>query len=346
MENNKVVDINEIIEGSQPIQNGELEGMNKNDESVTISTNGEDLVNVFNDSIAGYNNINKMADDTENMRKEIYGEINAYSMGLTGKPMSYNKVLNIRDSIKAANKDIASFTNTEIDLLFRGHGVVFNISPDKLVDGVNPEDLKRIFLEVIHTTIETDQIFEQANQERMKINKDFVERCDEILASVDMTEQLNKLVERMASTEDEAEKAKLQEVYMGMYSSISLDLVLSKLDNKPLNIIKKECKKEFDNIEKKARKIIVNDKQNYFLDIKNLRSALYKLYPGMDESVDVLLYIIYKKISKRKSVPVYLVNFLNYFVLSVTKLSNTAFNKDMNIIEYRNKILNILEKLK
>lgn len=321
-------------------------GNNINNDTIIEGNKETDLFSVFNSSVADYNKINKLAGNTKKYRDEIYDQINLYAISLTGKEMKHNKVIEIRNIVNSMNKKIEDITDAEIDLIFAGSQIIFNIDQEKMKEGITDKDLKRVFLETIISTNETDIVFNQAEEELKKINKKFVEDCDNILASVDMTQELSIIAEKLKEETDPEEKKRLEEVYLGMYNSLSLDLVINKINNKPISIIKKECNKQYDIIEKKARKIIINDKSSYFLDIKNLKSSLIVLYPNKEQEIKILLFIIYKQITKRKEVPVNLVNFINYFVLAITKLTNKAFNKNEKMIEYKNKLGSILDKLK
>lgn len=331
---------------TQPLQDGDLEtGINVDNTSVTEGVDRpSDMMSSFNSAMAQYDEINKMVNAGQEIYKAVYAEINNYAVAITGKKLKLEQINKIKTLVGA--RDVNILSASEINNVFRGANVTLkDLDKTKLQEGVTVIDVLKAFLGAIMDTQETDTIFENAMMEKKNIVDAAMHQMDELLGSIDMAEQLSVASEQYDAETDPEKKKLLKEQYMGIYSSLSLDLVMSKLRNKPLNIIKKDCKREYPKLEKKARKTIIEDKVNSFLDIKNLRQALVKLFPDKADEVQLLLYIIYKKLTKRKEVPTYLCSFLNYFVLYVSKLHNKAFQNEPAIIEYKNKIESVLEKL-
>ena len=168
-----------------------------------------------------------------------------------------------------------------------------------------------------------------------------------LLTNIDLMKQLSTIQEQMENATTEKEKQELNEIYQGIYSLINIGMFISKINLKPINILRKEVKKNYDNVYKKARKTLGQDKNNNYLDIKYLNAALDKAYPDLKEENKMFLYVIYKKINKmRTKENPNLVVFINYFVLTVSKLINKAFENDENYNVMRNKIREAIETFK
>lgn len=320
----------------------------EDDESKTVveGNKSADLLSIFGQTSNDYNYVNKMFGAVSEQRQKIYAEINIYSKLLTGKEISYKQIMTVKDSAYSIGKDVGKYTDTEIQLIFKSAGIIINPDKENIKEGISVEMISRVFLEAILSTNETDQLFAVAEAKRKEITQQTMDELDNILGSIDMAKQLGDLAEKIDKETDPDVKKILNDQYMGLYNIISLDLIMQKIQNKPLKIIKRDCNKEYDIVEKKARKIIVNDKKNYFLDIKYLRNTMESIFPDLKDEIKVFLYIIYKQITKRKEVPAQLVSFINFFILNIGKMTSKSYESDKNMIEHKDKIRVMLEKLK
>jgi hypothetical protein len=319
--------------------------LNQEDETITEGIKEGDLISVFSSTMQEFNKINALTQASSEIYSKVYFQINQFAEALTGSKIKKEQI----DSVKNQCVEIKDYHSVPIETInnvFNVAGIKIKpIKKEDLQEGVTQEEIVKAFFASILDTRETDIIFNNMMAEKSNILKEFNHQMDELMGSVDLSQELQKISEQMEAEEDPEKKKELHERYVGIYSSLSLDLVMAKIRNKPLSILKKDCKKEFDKLEKKTRKIMVNDKVNSFLDIKFLYRVMCDLFPDNKEESKLLLYIIYKKISKRKEVPSYLATFLNYFILNISKMRQKAFENEQPIIDYKNKIIETLNKL-
>ena len=250
--------------------------------------------------------------------------INIYSQTLTGSKLDGETRVKITNAITSKGKAVCDLTEIEIDAIFSLAGVTFKDMASRLKADVNPTDVKREFLDVLYQTSGFSDMIDKYKSELQKNAAQTQNEIDELLSSLDVLGELKNLQDQIAQEKDPEQKKLLQNTYAGLYSAIYLGFIKDKLDNKPFKIISKECEKEYDKVFKKARKIMDNSDEQ-FLDIKNLRQHLTLLFPTYELEVKILVFLICKKICKRKELSPDLVSFINYFVLNVTKLVSKMF---------------------
>lgn len=270
--------------------------------------------------------------------------INIYSEALTGAKLDTETRKRIIDGIISKGKAVSELSEIEIDSIYAMAGISFKDMSSKLKEDVNPTDVKREFLDVLYQTNGFSITMDKYKEELQKNAANTQNEIDELLSSLDVLGELENLQKQIAEEKDPEQKKLLQNTYAGLYSAVYLGFIKDKLENKPFKVILKECEKEYDRIFKKARKIMDNSKEQ-FLDIKNLRQHLTLLFPLYEVEVKVLVFLICKKICKRKEISTDLVAFINYFILNVTKLISKMFT-DKEKTDTMNNIEDILKFIK
>lgn len=337
--------VNELMQGIQlEAQEKPLESKINKDNNVAVEGFGgvkgkaNDIMSVFGRTIK---QVRQMG-DIVNFAKASLDQINELSIQVLGVKLNREQLNELRDAI--GDTDIENATEEQLDDIVQstGHKFVLNTK-----EGVSIVEAKKIYLLSIVDFAEGYESYDESRAEYEKINEDLMSQMEGLLTNIDLMKQLSTIQEQMENATTEKEKQELNEIYQGIYSLINIGMFISKINLKPINILRKEVKKNYDNVYKKARKTLGQDKNNNYLDIKYLNVALDKAYPDLKEENKMFLYVIYKKINKmRTKENPNLVVFINYFVLTVSKLINKAFENDENYNVMRNKIREAIETFK
>lgn len=246
------------------------------------------------------------------------------------------------NTFKLFNKEVETLNKNQIENLFNILGYSIDDVKDK--DENEIFEFKKNLVELVISTEEGMRSFDEMSKETDNITETFKAEMDKILASLNMTEQLENLTKAINEEKDENKKKELYLIYTGIYSSLSLDNIIRAIDNKGYNQLVKESKKKYDKVYKDALKILQDDLYNVYNGIKGLDNVMYKLFPENKEAVRVLLYTIYRQIIKNtevkiidnkadqiktnKTVKKQIATFINYFVLNVIKLTKESFKKE------------------
>lgn len=302
----------------------ELESeLNMEENAVEYGTPRQAYVDIFSESLKDLKNINEIKMYGDSFKNQL----NALTSGTFGKPMSDEEVDAIYEKFAKAGKgSFDELTKEEVDSILEGFEL--NTSELKVQDETQVYEFKRALISLICSTKESNVILERAEKEFTKIRENFNAEMDDLLQNIDLTEKIGEIAEQIEKEEDPVRKAELQDLYTGMYASISLDLITNKVNTKGINIIKKEAKKGFKKAQEKAMKQLDNDTNNLYLHPGRLEQSLLFLFPAHEEGVRVLLYLIYKRITKRRDIDSITRNFVNYFILNVNKMLKPEFNKE------------------
>ena len=235
------------------------------------------------------------------------------------------------NTFKLFNKEVETLNKNQIENLFNILGYSIDDVKDK--DENEIFEFKKNLVELVISTEEGMRSFDEMSKETDNITETFKAEMDKILASLNMTEQLENLTKAINEEKDENKKKELYLIYTGIYSSLSLDNIIRAIDTKGYNQLLKD-----------ALKILQDDLYNVYNGIKGLDNVMYKLFPENKEAVRVLLYTIYRQIIKNtevkiidnkadqiktnKTVKKQIATFINYFVLNVIKLTKESFKKE------------------
>ena len=234
---------------------------------------------------------------------------------------------------------VEELTDAEVDELMKP--VPIAIDRLDIKDDKDLSEFKRAYLLLITSTQESIQTFDRAEKEILKNQAKFNQDIDEIISSLDMTDQLTELAKQIEETEDKKEKKRLQDLYSGMYSSIYLNNIVDKINNKGITIIRKECRKNLKKVRAKAERILNNDPMHYYMNPNKMLESMYDLYPDHKNTLDIIGYVIYRQIEKQKQhIEDITSTFINYFLLNLYKLSKPEFKKEDSIFfkELKNQI--------
>lgn len=288
----------------------------------SISTSISKIGDIFGTTIKDI----RQSKQLETYDNQMNSLINLYSEALVGKKLDSDIKNKLVDGINAKGKAIADLSEIEVDAIYSLAGIAFKNMNSKLKENVNPTDVKREFLDVLYQTHGFNSTMDKYKEELQKNASNTQNEIDELLSSLDVLGELDNLQKQISEEKDPEQKKILQNTYTGLYSAVYLGFIKEKLDNKPFKIIIRDCNKEYDKVFKKARWIMDVSKEQ-FLDIRNLRQHLTLMFPSYETEVKVLVYLICKKLNKRKVVSLDLVSFVNYFVLNVSKLISKMFTE-------------------
>lgn len=308
------IDYSYIREESAPESNQSIQE--------SISTSVSKIGDIFGTTIKDI----RQSKQLEAYDNQMNNLINIYSDALIGKKIDMEIKNKLVDGINAKGKAVADLSEIEVEAIFSLAGIVFKDMKSKIKEDINPCDVKREFLDVLYQTHGFNNTMDKYKAELQKNAANTQSEIDDLLSSLDVLSELDNLQKQIAEEKDPEQKKLLQNTYTGLYSAIYLGFIKEKLDNKPYRIIIKECNKEYETVFKKARKLMDNSKEG-FLDIRNLRQHLTLMFPMYETEVKVLVYLICKKICKRKVIALDLVSFINYFVLNVSKLISKMFTE-------------------
>ena len=245
------------------------------------------------------------------------------------------------------DKNPAVMTEEEINELITKAGLHFKENI-QLNEGYNLIDAKRMFLDSLKIYDEQYKEIDKAEKEFNNIHDELINSFDELLSNVDLLKELEAVQKQIDECTNEKEKIELQGIYRGIYSIININRYFDKLNLKPVKILKKEARKDFDHISKKALLALKNDKENTYLgEIVYVQSVLDRIFPDLKEANKIFVYVLNKKILKNKtkkdpSFP----SFLNYLILTLRKLDSEVFKDDSKYTEMKNNIREAVEIFK
>lgn len=262
-----------------------------------------------------------------------------------GEQLSKDIYEQVLDAYSAKGIPVEKLTDDEVDELMRP--VPIDLEKLDVKDNKDLTEFKRAYLLLITSTQESIQTFDRAEKEILKNQAKFNQDIDDIVASLDMTDELTELGKKIQETTDKKEKERLSSLYAGMYSSIYLNNIIDRINNKGIKMIRKETKKNLSKVRAKAEKILTNDKMHYYMNPKKMLESMYDLYPDHKETLDIIAYVIYRQIEKQKqNIQDVTSTFVNYFLLNLYKLSKPEFNREESLFykELKNQI-DIIENM-
>lgn len=291
---------------------------------VKLGTNRGDYVDIFTEQI----DVTKNTAQLKAINDTSIQQLNQLTSTCAhGKVLSDEEIAKIYTNFKALNKGEYDLVLGELDALFNSVGLELDLALLK-ADAEAEIVYKQSLLILIVQTYEMNKLLEDSQKQMAAITEQFNKDIDEILSESNLTDRLVELEKEIKGCEDPKRKKKLQDVYMGMYAAVDLRLIMSKIQNKGLDTIKKECKKNYKKAEEKARKILKNDKYNVFMNPTYLEKTLLTVFPENKDEIQLILYVIYKKINKRNTLDKVTATFVNYFILSVNKLVIDGFDRE------------------
>ena len=150
------------------------------------------------------------------------------------------------NTFKLFNKEVETLNKNQIENLFNILGYSIDDVKDK--DENEIFEFKKNLVELVISTEEGMRSFDEMSKETDNITETFKAEMDKILASLNMTEQLENLTKAINEEKDENKKKELYLIYTGIYSSLSLDNIIRAIDNKGYNQLLKESKKKYDKV--------------------------------------------------------------------------------------------------
>lgn len=317
-----------IGEGNQPVEKG--------------NSVKESFRDIFTDSFEQMKELAGIKHYKDNFQTQLRVLSKAANGGEQLSKDIYEQVL---DAYSAKGIPVEKLTDDEVDELMRP--VPIDLEKLDVKDNKDLTEFKRAYLLLITSTQESIQTFDRAEKEILKNQAKFNQDIDDIVASLDMTDELTELGKKIQETTDKKEKERLSNLYAGMYSSIYLNNIIDRINNKGIKMIRKETKKNLSKIRAKAEKILTNDKMHYYMNPKKMLESMYDLYPDHKETLDIIAYVIYRQIEKQKqNIQDVTSTFVNYFLLNLYKLSKPEFNREESLFykELKNQI-DIIENM-
>ena len=336
--NNSIKEVKEKI-------NNENESIKTEEHDIDVVDNKEQsYIDVFTDSIECMSKLNSIKSYGDSFHSQL-SELTK-NVGIDGKPIEDELVNEIYNQFKLLNKKEEELTDDDVELLLSK----FEINEDILKDSVTNYDIKeykRSILSFILNTCGVDEISKNASKEMENLTAQFKDEMDNLLSELNLNQRLTDLSKAIKEETDETKKKKLQETFNGIYASMSLDIITKKIQNKGIVQLRKECKKNYSKAKEKAFKIMKNDKKNMFLNPTLIEETLKTIYPDQKESdIQLLLYLIFKKINKRNTVDRTTSTFINYFLLTLNKLTTDSFKDQKEDNDLYKSINKFLESIK
>lgn len=308
-------------------------------EDVSIDGRMNDIMSVFGDTRKQIRDMNIIRNSGGLMISQI-NEMAVYMLGII-QPLTRKDIEKINSNI--AGRKIEDLTEEQMNEIVSKSGFTFKEVETK--EGVPSSEPKRYFLGAIVDFIEGFVKIDEAEAEFHNVNRELQHQFDELLTDIDLTKELSLVQQQIENTTDKKEKARLNSIYQGIYSVINIEMYFKGMNLKPINILRREADKNYDHIKKKARSILKNDKKEFFLDIKLLDAAMNMAFPDLVSENKIFLYLFFKKIIDNKRKPDITFNtFINYFVLTISKIVNESFKDDPKYKEIKSKIRVALER--
>ena len=255
-------------------------------------------------------------------------EVQKHCYVLFGRVLTQEEIFKIHERMKDV-KDLDGMNENEINDFLATMDLKLNknvINTDAIVGGLTQTQLLVSFLTSISDMYTMNETFKAALESKETIKEALYDDMDELMSEVDLTKKMGEIKEKLDATEDPIAKERLFQVYNGMYTSVKLNIILSKIQHKGAKQILKESKKDLNKAEIKFLKAICKDKRSY-LNAQYLRPTLYQLYPENRTEIDAILYMIYKHVTKRSEIDGVNAEFINYFILNVSKMYNNLSAK-------------------
>ena len=318
--------------------------INVGNEEITVGfANGQanDVLSVFGRSIKEVRQMEEILKYAEQSLEFI----NEISLPIIGTRLTKEKVFELLEKTKG--KDIQNASEKECDDIIESAGYKFRINESKLKEGCSILETKRMFLMTIKDFTDGYDQIDASKIEYKKINEDLKDQMEGLLTNIDLMKQLSSVEEQIKEAKTQEEVNQLNEIYQGIFAMVNIGMYINKINTKPINILKREVRRNYDNVARKVRVVMQNDKDNQYLDVKYLLAALNNAFPDLIEENKMFLYVIYKKViktrvKKNNNIP----TFINYFTLTVSKLINKAFMNDENYKEMRQRIKAAIETFK
>ena len=319
--NDSSEDVNEEEDGTL---HSELGGEDIHTTEESINNVAQSYVDIFTESV----DVTKNMAQIKAYKNDYMSNLNQLTKAITTdkKSLEEDKIKDIYNRFKLLGKEESALSNAEVDMLLQG--IDLDLSRIETNSMRDLYEYKRSLLGLMIGAQQVSTIAENADIELEKITNDFNIEIDNLVTELDMTEKMNNVLDAMDKETDPEKKKKLQDIYSGIYASVNLNILMDKVKNKGLNVIRKECKKNYDKAKKKAIKTMHNDKTNIFMNPALVEETLQVIYPDNEEGIRIMLYIIFKKINKRNEVDKVTATFINYFLLNINKLSRPEFDRE------------------
>lgn len=331
MENNVLENQNEILMRSELNEENEMVR-----ESVDTDVKLNDYANIFTKQ----SDVIKLTQDGQKLSEAIVNQLSMVTSAAVKTDITEALEKEIYDRFKSLNKSYKECSNSDLDMIFAGVEFVEGI--ENKLNKPNDEELTfhdflREYLNLFVTTEESIQMTNDAMSKIDQANKEYMYKVEELLSSLDNYEYMNGLLAKADAETDPVKKDALLKEWNSYYVASDMDIILDKLNNKPMKILLKEIHKGFDVAQKKAYNTLKNDSHANFMDIRALQIVLIKIFGSeKEQAIKVLLYLMYKKINKRNRIEdSRLIMFINLFTLNIYKNIKYSQEERNNSVFYK-----------
>ena len=288
-----------------------------------VENKEQSFIDVFTDSVDCAKQMGKIKGYSNSLHSQL-SELTK-NVSTDKKSIQEKEIDNVYNEFKLLNVEEENLSDEQVEYLLRNFSIDEQILTDKTTSA-DFKEYKRAILSFIINTRNVDEITNNAEKELQKLQNDFKNELDDILGDLNLSDRLSKISEAIKNENDPKQKKKLQEIYAGIYSSVSLNIITNKVKNKGLKQIKKECRSNYEKSKIKAFKILKNDKNNMFLNPKLIEETIQTIFPDENkENIKILLYLVFKKINKRNTLDRTTATFINYFIITLNKLVNKDY---------------------